>query len=113
MKRPGGHSSEDGSEGFGSCSKNHCKPHTELAANADQIIDRPDGEPSFIEELTKTVIESGLLVDAGDRFTARGPVALLAILTTVRRIRGVGNKPALNVAMLPSGASAQRRSPRR
>ena len=27
---------------------------------ADQIIDRTDGVPLFIEELTKTVVESGL-----------------------------------------------------
>jgi predicted ATPase len=32
----------------------------------DQIIDRTDGVPLFIEELTKAVVESGLLADAGD-----------------------------------------------
>jgi predicted ATPase len=37
---------------------------------AHQIIDRADGGPFFIEELTKIVVESGLLVDAGDRLTA-------------------------------------------
>ena len=30
---------------------------------ADQIIDHTDGVPLFIEELTKTVVESGILVD--------------------------------------------------
>ena len=43
---------------------------------ADQIIDRTDGMPLFIEELTKTVVESGILVEAGDRYAAdraRGP----------------------------------------
>src|ERR1700676_2168378 len=39
---------------------------------ADQIIDRTDGAPLFIEELTKAVIESGLLVDSGDRYLAAG-----------------------------------------
>jgi hypothetical protein len=39
----------------------------------------------FIEELAKSVVESGLQVDAGDRFTARGPAALLAIPTSARR----------------------------
>ena len=34
---------------------------------ADQIIDRTDGVPLFVEELTKAVVESGVLVDAGDR----------------------------------------------
>jgi predicted ATPase len=33
---------------------------------ADQIIDRTDGVPLFVEELTKAVIESGVLVDSGD-----------------------------------------------
>src|SRR5262249_38377454 len=46
---------------------------------ADQIIDRTDGVPLFVEELTKAVVESGMLTDAGDRYTAAGPVALLAI----------------------------------
>ena len=30
---------------------------------AEQIIDRTDGVPLFVEELTKAVIESGLLTD--------------------------------------------------
>jgi class 3 adenylate cyclase/predicted ATPase len=51
---------------------------------AEQIIDRTDGIPLFIEELTKTVIESGMLTDAGDRFDARGPVPRLAIPTSLQ-----------------------------
>ena len=46
---------------------------------AAQIIDRTDGVPLFVEELTKAVVESGMLTDAGDRYTAMGPVAPLAI----------------------------------
>jgi class 3 adenylate cyclase/tetratricopeptide (TPR) repeat protein len=46
---------------------------------ADQIIDRTDGVPLFLEELTKTVVESGMLTDAGDRYAVMGPVAALAI----------------------------------
>ena len=46
---------------------------------ADQIIDRTDGVPLFVEELTKAVVESGMLTDAGDRYTTAGPVARLAI----------------------------------
>jgi tetratricopeptide (TPR) repeat protein len=37
---------------------------------AAQIVDRTDGVPLFIEELTKAVVESGMLTDAGDRYTA-------------------------------------------
>jgi tetratricopeptide (TPR) repeat protein len=51
---------------------------------ADQIIDRTDGVPLFIEELTKTVVESGLLVEAGDRYVATGPVTPLAIPTSLQ-----------------------------
>jgi class 3 adenylate cyclase/predicted ATPase len=46
---------------------------------ADQIVDRTDGVPLFIEELTKSVVESGILTDAGDRYAVTGPVAPLAI----------------------------------
>ncbi len=46
---------------------------------AAQIIDRTDGVPLFVEELTKAVVESGMLTDIGDRYTAAGPVTPLAI----------------------------------
>jgi class 3 adenylate cyclase len=46
---------------------------------ADQIIDRTDGVPLFVEELTKAVVESGMLTDVGDRYTAAGPLAPLTI----------------------------------
>ena len=40
----------------------------------DQITDRTDGVPLFIEELTKAVLESGLLVASGDQPAATDPV---------------------------------------
>jgi predicted ATPase len=40
---------------------------------AEQIVERSDGVPLFIEELTKAVIEGGMLRDAGDRYEAVGP----------------------------------------
>jgi predicted ATPase len=49
----------------------------------DQIIDRTDGVPLFIEELTKAVVESGILTDAGDRYTITGSLPLLAIPTSL------------------------------
>ena len=49
----------------------------------EQILARTDGVPLFIEELTKSVLESGLLVDAGDHYTAAGLVPLLAIPETL------------------------------
>jgi predicted ATPase len=50
---------------------------------ADQIVNRTDGVPLFIEELTKAVIESGILTDAGDRYAVAGPVEPLAIPTSL------------------------------
>jgi class 3 adenylate cyclase/predicted ATPase len=51
---------------------------------AEQIVDRTDGIPLFVEELTKAVVESGILTDAGDRYLARGPVPALAIPATLQ-----------------------------
>jgi predicted ATPase len=50
----------------------------------DQILARTDGVPLFVEELTKTMLESGLLVDAGDRYALRGPLPALAIPATLQ-----------------------------
>jgi predicted ATPase len=50
---------------------------------ADQITERSDGIPLFIEELTKAVLESGVLVDVGDRYMATRPLPSLAIPTTL------------------------------
>ncbi|HUH83419.1 MAG TPA: AAA family ATPase [Stellaceae bacterium] len=51
---------------------------------AEQITDRTDGVPLFIEELTKAVVESGLLVDSGNRYVAMGSLAPLAIPTSLQ-----------------------------
>jgi len=45
----------------------------------DQIVQKTDGVPLFVEELTKTVLESGLLEDAGDCYTLSGPLPPLAV----------------------------------
>ncbi|MBV8334811.1 MAG: AAA family ATPase, partial [Alphaproteobacteria bacterium] len=49
----------------------------------EQILARTDGVALFIEELTKTVIESGMLIDRGDRYTMAGRLPSLAIPTTL------------------------------
>jgi class 3 adenylate cyclase/tetratricopeptide (TPR) repeat protein len=51
---------------------------------ADQIADRTDGVPLFIEELTKAVVESDLLVEADDRYLATAPITALAIPTSLQ-----------------------------
>ena len=45
----------------------------------DQIAAKTDGVPLFVEELTKNVVESGLLIDAGDHYDLAGPLPPLAI----------------------------------
>ena len=50
---------------------------------SDQIVDRTDGVPLFIEELTKAVVESGIVTEAGDRYAVAGPTASLAIPTSL------------------------------
>jgi class 3 adenylate cyclase len=49
-----------------------------------QIVDKTDGVPLFLEELTKAVLESDMLIDAGDRYDYSGKVEKLAIPNTLR-----------------------------
>jgi predicted ATPase/class 3 adenylate cyclase len=49
----------------------------------EQIVARTDGVPLFVEELTRTVLESGLLRDAGERYELAGPLPPLAIPATL------------------------------
>jgi class 3 adenylate cyclase/predicted ATPase len=48
-----------------------------------QILIKTDGVPLFLEELTKTVLESGLLEEAGESLALCGPWSPLAIPTTL------------------------------
>lgn len=50
----------------------------------EEILSRTDGVPLFVEELTKSVLESGLLREAGDRYTLQTPLSALAIPTSLR-----------------------------
>jgi class 3 adenylate cyclase/predicted ATPase len=50
---------------------------------AEQIVARTDGVPLFVEELTKAVVESGIVTDAGDHYAAVGPAPALAIPATL------------------------------
>jgi class 3 adenylate cyclase/tetratricopeptide (TPR) repeat protein len=50
---------------------------------AAQIVAKTDGVPLFVEELTKTVLESGLLKDAGDHYELSGSLPPLAIPATL------------------------------
>ncbi|MDA9502617.1 AAA family ATPase [Bradyrhizobium sp. CCBAU 11357] len=50
----------------------------------EQILAKTDGVPLFVEELTKAVVESGLLKDQGSRYELIGPLPPLAIPTTLQ-----------------------------
>src|SRR5512145_319564 len=49
----------------------------------EQIVAKTDGVPLFVEELTKMVLESGLLQEREDRYELSGPLPPLAIPTTL------------------------------
>jgi class 3 adenylate cyclase/predicted ATPase len=49
----------------------------------EAIVSKTDGVPLFVEELTKMVLESGLLQNVGDRYITVGPLPHLAIPTTL------------------------------
>ena len=49
----------------------------------DEILARTDGVPLFIEELTKTVLESGLLQERDGHYVLERPLPSLAIPTTL------------------------------
>ena len=49
-----------------------------------QIIARTDGVPLFVEELTKAILESGSLVDAGHNYEYVGAAANVSIPATLR-----------------------------
>jgi predicted ATPase len=48
-----------------------------------QVVAKTDGVPLFVEELTKTVLESGLLEEGAERYELSGPLPPLAIPTTL------------------------------
>jgi predicted ATPase/class 3 adenylate cyclase len=49
----------------------------------DQILARTDGVPLFLEELTKTVLETGLLQERDDQYVLNRPLPSMAIPTTL------------------------------
>jgi class 3 adenylate cyclase/predicted ATPase len=49
----------------------------------EQVVAKTDGVPLFVEELTKMVLESGLLQEQAERYELTGPLPPLAIPTTL------------------------------
>jgi predicted ATPase len=48
-----------------------------------QVVAKTDGVPLFVEELTKAILESGLLHEREDRYELTGPLPMLAIPATL------------------------------
>ena len=48
-----------------------------------QVIAKTDGVPLFVEELTKMLLESGLLIEHPERYELTGPLPALAIPSTL------------------------------
>jgi class 3 adenylate cyclase/tetratricopeptide (TPR) repeat protein len=48
-----------------------------------QVLSKSEGVPLFIEELTKTVLESGLLEETEQHYTLTGPLPALAVPSTL------------------------------
>ncbi len=72
--------------------RRHCRAMIEAVANSrslpsevtEQIIARTDGVPLFVEELTKTVLESGLLKEENGTWELAGPLPEFAIPATLQ-----------------------------
>ena len=50
----------------------------------DQIYQKTEGVPLFVEELTKMVIESGQLIEKEDQYELAGPISTLTIPSTLQ-----------------------------
>ena len=49
----------------------------------DQIVEKTDGVPLFVEELTKTVLEKGVFEETDGRYILKGPMHALTIPSTL------------------------------
>jgi len=49
-----------------------------------QIVDKTDGNPLFVEELTKALLETGILVEDAEGYRLDGPLPPLAIPATLQ-----------------------------
>jgi len=58
--------------------------HVLPAEVTEQIVAKTDGNPLFVEELTKTVLEAGILIESHDGYRLEGPLPPLAIPQTLQ-----------------------------
>ena len=58
-----------------------------------QIVAKTDGNPLFVEELTKAVLEAGILVEDAKGYRLDGPLPPLAIPATLQELLDVAARP--------------------
>src|SRR6516162_3942033 len=58
--------------------------HVLPAEVTEQIVAKTDGNPLFVEELTKTVLEAGILVEDAEGYRLEGPLPPFAIPETLQ-----------------------------
>ncbi len=73
-------SREQGAVLVGSVTRGKTLPQEVL----DEVLARTDGIPLFVEELTRSVLESGLLREEGDHYVLQKPLSALAIPVSLR-----------------------------
>lgn len=61
-----------------------CQDRTLPESVVAAILAKTDGVPLFVEELTRTIIESGLLQEHGDRFALQSPLDSMSIPVTIQ-----------------------------
>jgi len=69
-------------------------------AVVEQILAHTDGVPLFVEELTSTLLESGLLRETADRYVLDGPLPPLAVPTTLQSLAGGGRSTGLALSRM-------------
>ena len=50
------------------------------------IVDKTDGVPLYVEEMTKSILESGALKETTHHYELSGPIALMSIPITLPTI---------------------------
>ncbi len=75
-------SSEEGAEIVGNLAGGRSLPPGLL----ERIVEKTDGVPLFVEELTRSILESGALFEAGDRLEYSGAAHEVAIPATLREL---------------------------
>lgn len=76
------------------------------AALRDQIVERTDGVPLFIEEMTKSVLESDMLREENGTYVLAGSTPMLSIPTTLQAslVARLDRLPSLRVVMQAGAA---------